>query len=169
MKQFSNGAMGRCKKGFTLIELMIAATLIMMVFGSIFALVNYGIYALSYIRNNLTASFLAQEGVELVIKKRTENWLKGQRFNYQLTNGSYQVDYLGSFTRASGEPLKFNFVRGYQYSSGESSNFTRTITLQRIDSTHLRVLSEVVWRTKDNQFSVLVEDHLYDWFGVPAE
>ncbi|KKT88345.1 MAG: hypothetical protein UW89_C0008G0024, partial [Parcubacteria group bacterium GW2011_GWB1_45_10] len=69
------------KRGFTLIELLIAATLVMIVFGSILSLVNYSIYATTYIQNNLIASFLAQEGVELVIRKRSENWVLGKAFD----------------------------------------------------------------------------------------
>lgn len=156
-------------RGFTLIELMIAATLIISVFGGLLALINYTVYALTYWQDSLTASFLAQEGIELVIKKRTENWIKGRSFTYQLENGNYQIDYLGTFSPATDQALKFDSSRGYQYSFGEPTRFKRTITLQKISPEHLRVLSKVSWQTRGNSFNLIVEDHLYDWFGVPAK
>jgi hypothetical protein len=157
-------------RSFTLVELMIAASLMVVVFGSIFALINYGLYALSYVQNNLTASFLAQEGIELVIKRRTENWLYGFNFDYLLGEGFYRVDYLGDFDSFSiDKPLWFDEARGFQYESGRPTDFTRTIEIQRVDPEHLRVISTVVWKSKGNDFSVVVEDHLYNWFEVEPE
>ncbi len=162
-----------CRKsspGFTLVELLIAATLVMVVFGSILALVNYSIYAITFIQNNLIASFLAQEGVELVIKKRSENWVLGQAFGYGLESGSYRVDYQGVFDSSQGiGPLKFDETLGYQYAVGQSTSFNRTVTIAAVSQDQLRVTSEVSWKSRTKSFSIAVEDHLYNWFGVDLE
>ena len=155
--------------GFTLIELLVAATLVMIVFGAILALVNYSIYATTFIQNNLIASFLAQEGVELTIKKRSENWVLGRDFNFGLGSGDYRIDYLDNFDANFSEPLKFDDVRGYQYAYGQPTNFVRKITVESISQSHLRVTSEVAWKSRTKAFSIVVEDHLFDWFGVEPE
>lgn len=155
--------------GFTLIELLIASTLVMIVFGSILALVNYSLYATTFIQNNLIASFLAQEGIELVIKKRGENWILGKSFDDGLAPGNYRIDYQGNMDAVFSEPLKFDELRGYQYASGRATNFARKITLESVSPEHLRVTSEVVWKSRTKAFSVVVEDHLYDWLGVSPE
>ena len=156
--------------GFTLVELMVAATLVMVVFGSILALVNYSIYAVTFIQNNLIASFLAQEGVELVIKRRSENWVSGRAFGYGLEPGSYRVDYQGVFDNPQGiGTLKFDETLGYQYAVGQSTSFDRTITIDVVSQDQLRVTSEVLWKSKAKNFSIAVEDHLYNWFGVEQE
>lgn len=162
-----------CRKfstGFTLVELLIAATLVMVVFSSILALVNYSIYAITFIQNNLIASFLAQEGVELVIKKRSENWISGQPFGYGLESGSYRIDYRGVFDNAqSVAPLKFDETLGYQYAVGQPTNFNRTVTVAAVSENQLRIISEVSWKSRTKSFSIKVEDHLYNWFGVERE
>jgi len=161
-----------CRKsstGFTLIELLIAATLVMIVFGSILSLVNYSIYATTFIQNNLIASFLAQEGIELTIKKRGENWVLGKVFDNGLAAGDYRADYAGIFDTAYGEPIKFDENFGYQYSQGNPTSFKRKITIQPVTSDHFRVISEVTWKSKAKDFKITVEDHLYNWFGVKPE
>ena len=157
------------KRGFTPIELLIAATLVMIVFGSILSLVNYSIYATTYIQNNLIASFLAQEGVELVIRKRSENWVLGKAFDNGLLSGDYRADYISGMTPAADVALKFDENYGYQYQFGEDTNFKRRITIQAVSGDHIRVISEVLWKSKSQDFKINVEDHLYNWFGVKAE
>ncbi len=153
--------------GFTLVELLIAATLVMVVFGSILALVNYSIYATTFIQNNLIASFLAQEGVELAIKKRSENWILGRAFGYGLEPGSYRADYRGVFDNSQTiAPLKFDEALGYQYAVGQLTSFNRTIIIAAVSEDQLRVTSEVSWKSRTKNFSIAVEDHLYNWFGV---
>lgn len=159
--------------GFTLVELLVASTMIITVFSGILALVNYSIYAMVFIRDNLIASFLAQEGIELVIKKRGENWISGDSFNEGLTGTVYRVDYLDGFEELDEEedqePLKFHASLGYQYNSGQETNFFRTIGVSEISRDHLRINSVVRWESRNKTFQVIVEDHLYNWFGVEAE
>ncbi len=156
--------------GFTLVELLIASTLVMVVFSSILALVNYSIYAVAFIQNNLIASFLAQEGVELVIKKRSENWVSGQPFSYGLEPGSYHIDYQGVFDSVPGiGSLKFDEILGYQYAVGQLTNFDRIVTIAAVSQDELRVTSQVLWKSRTKNFSIEVEDHLYNWFGIDLE
>src|SRR3989339_431803 len=156
------------KNGFTLVELLVAATLIMSVFGSILALVNYSIYAMSFIRNNLVASFLAQEGIELVIKKRGENWIAGENFNLGLDPGIYEADYVDGLEKlpdlSEQRSLNFDENFGYQYGSGQVTDFMRLISVSEVSIDHLKISSVVSWKSRNKDFSIVVEDHLYNWF-----
>ena len=68
------------RKGFSLIETIVAATLVLTVFTSSYALINYTLVNINYIQNGLTALFLAQEGVELTIAQRDANWIANRSF-----------------------------------------------------------------------------------------
>ncbi|KKQ98883.1 MAG: hypothetical protein UT24_C0032G0013, partial [Candidatus Woesebacteria bacterium GW2011_GWB1_39_12] len=41
--------------------------------------------------------------------------------------------------------------------------------IQAVSGDHIRVISEVLWKSKSQDFKINVEDHLYNWFGVKAE
>lgn len=152
--------------GFTLVELLVSMALITTVFTSVLALVNYGIYAVTYIQDNLIASFLAQEGIELVLQKRNQNWLDGADFKAGLLDGGYRIDYRGLFDTDFSEQLLFDETNGFQYTFGSPSVFQRQIQITEISEDHYRVSSRVDWRSRGNNFNVVIEDHFYDWFGV---
>jgi len=87
------------RKGFSLIETIVAATLVLTVFTSSYALINYTLVNINYIQNGLTALFLAQEGVELTIAQRDANWIANRSFDAGLSDGVYMtVFFRGSTT-----------------------------------------------------------------------
>lgn len=72
------------QKGFTLIETFIAITVLLMAILGPMTLVSRSIADASYAANQITAFYLAQEGLELVINRREQNedlpdnlWLQG--------------------------------------------------------------------------------------------
>jgi hypothetical protein len=158
--------------GFSLVETMVASTLVLVVFVGSYALVNYTLTNINYIQSSLTAAFLAQEGIELVIAQRDQNWLKGQAFNAGLSNGSYMADYTGVFNNVdSNPPLLFSDSYGYQYEEGSSSLFYRTIAVQEVvrdgmETIELKVVAEVSWTVRGQVFKTSTEAHLFDWFSI---
>ncbi|KKU09879.1 MAG: hypothetical protein UX61_C0006G0011 [Parcubacteria group bacterium GW2011_GWA2_46_7] len=159
------------RKGFSLIETIVAATLVLTVFTSSYALINYTLVNINYIQNGLTALFLAQEGVELTIAQRDANWIANRSFDAGLSDGVYMTDYTGVFSRvnnpAENVPLRFSETEGYQYAGGNETSFYRTITVQKIRNIELIVTSEISWTVRGHTFRASTETHLFDWFSIP--
>src|SRR3989344_539699 len=81
------------ERGMTLVEALVA--ILILVFGIVpsLAIVFTG-NAFSYsIRNNLVASNLAQEGIEVVRAMRDANWFNNQAFDTGLSDGVYRLEW----------------------------------------------------------------------------
>ena len=138
-------------RGFTLIESLVAISILLVGVVSAFGLVTKSLATAPVIQDRLVASFLAQEGIENVrhirdsnffkiLKTGSGNWLGGIQLNSTITE----------------PPITLNhtiFVREIyvQYSSG---------------SDHAKVDCRISWKTKGHQYSFTAEDHLYNWINV---
>ncbi len=154
-------------KGFTLVELMVAISMIAIVFTSLMSLVNTVLANLSYSHNYLVASYLAQEGIELITQKRNENFKKIIPFDRGIIFNCLEIDYNGTFRSCSGESnnfLKYAEDSGFQYADGNNTVFKRTIKTSKVSDIEIKVQSIVKWKTRDQDFNIVVEDHLYNWF-----
>jgi len=74
----------RLPKGFTLLEVILAITILTIAVGGSFALISQTIAAVSVIQSKLIASYLVQEGMEIVKNIRDTNWLKNQPWDQNL-------------------------------------------------------------------------------------
>lgn len=168
-------------RGFTFVEMMVAVTLITVVFVSILGLVNYTLSRLNYLHDYLVASYLAQEGIELIIEKRNTNWLNRRQFNYGLNEGRYRVDYRGVFapigvTVIKGREiirpnlkLRFDDSLGFQYGQGNETIFFREVAISYPSQNVMKVRSKVEGKSRDKNISIIVEDNLFDWFSVSSK
>jgi len=154
--------------GFTLLETAIAIAIltssILMVYTSIVRTISY-----SYDnQNQLIASYLAQEGIEVVRNIRDTNWVEGAiSWKDGLDVGTYRVQY-DSSSLLSNQSVSLNIDASgfYSYEAGNSSSFTRTITISKPDSEDddlLRIVSAVSW-PKDNGYPVSAEEFFYNWY-----
>jgi prepilin-type N-terminal cleavage/methylation domain-containing protein len=151
--------------GFTLLETAIAiailTTSMLMIYTAIARVIRY-----SYDnQNQLIASYLAQEGIEVVRNIRDTNWIEGATtWKDGLEAGTYRVQYdSSSLLGNQGIPLNIDTSGLYSYEAGDSSSFTRTIVISTIDEDLLRIVSEVSW-PKDNGYPVSAEEFLYNWY-----
>lgn len=140
-------------KGFTLLEVIIAMALIALATGGALALVwqILGFTAISSSR--LKASYLCQEGIELIKNIRDGNWLErrtnpGLLWDDGLEEGVWQDEYVNI--------------------GGVLSKFKRNITITKpSEKPHiLEVLVEVSWEERGQEHQAVVEEHLYDWFKL---
>lgn len=153
-------------KGFTLLEVMLAIVVITLVMGGTFALV-WQTTALSNVSSSrLTASYLCQEGIEIVRHIRDGNWLHqrtvpGFAWDTGLLAGQWEVDY--NDTVLSPFSNRYLLLAGqfFSYDSGIASSFRRKITIvSSVDM--LKVSVEVSWLEKGNPLRVTAEEHLYN-------
>ncbi len=182
------------KNGFTLVECLVAISILMVGILSNFILVTRALFNATVIEQRLTASFLAQEGIELVRNIRDTNFIKGLKgegagWKNKLTNGCYTVEALptgGIITLTSlpvtgcgsippkSQPLKLKHINSnsdnidiYGYSiSGEETPFYREIEIEGVGSNEIKVVSHLMWKTKNTWFDLHVEDHLYNWLSI---
>ncbi len=126
------------KEAFSLIEALVAISILMLGILSAFILVIRTLANTPHIQSRLIASNLAQEGVELVRQIRDTNFMQSENnFRNNLENGEYQIDIenrvLEQFNQ--NDFLKFNDDKKmYIYSSGENLPyfFKRKIILSSV-------------------------------------
>ena len=169
---------------FTLVEVLISISILIVGILSGFILVTRALYNVAVIKDRLTASFLAQEGIELTRQIRDSNFLliiNGEPIDWNkgLENGSYIIksNVEGDqpiqlvFYDPSGVPnLRYNNddneLKTYNYTNGEQTNFNREIRITNITDDEIRVESIMRWTTKSIDFNLTVEDHLYNWMKL---
>ena len=152
-------------KGFTLIEALVSLVILTVALGPALVLSSNISSTASVIQNNLIAANLAQEGVEVIRALRDASWYNGLSFDTGLSDGIYRIDWNSNSLIALGSnpPLKVSDGL-YNYSSGTETMFKRTITITKINSEELRVVSDVTWTERGNRTrDVKVESHLFDW------
>lgn len=180
------------QSGFTLVEALVAISVLIVGILSSFLLVNRVLYTMTNISDRLTASFLAQEGMELVRNIRDTNFLRifngGEsiRWNNGLGEGVYEIESTATPETPNLIPLiNEEFARVLKYDSndklfnyihGDETTFRRIIKITNIDTPdpvnpgvmqrdEIRVEVIIKWRTKNTDYDLVVEDHLYNYLN----
>ncbi len=149
-------------KAFTLIEILIAITVITIgVVGSYAAITRVAsiTFSNSY---RFIASRLAQEGIEIVTNIRDANWVERTDWDNGLNDGNHLVQYNEeNLLTYSDTPLKIDSNGFYNYDSGSSTRFTRKVTITHISLDEIKVKIQITWSEKGSPLEV--EEHLYNW------
>ena len=161
-------------KGFTLLETIIAIFVISVGLVGVAAII-FQIFALASISSNdLIASYLAQEGIEIVRNIRDGNWLE-QRNNPAIlwTDGLTFGQWEGDFTNmqnltpwtGAGRHLNIDVNGFYSHASGTPTRFQRKITISEgpAPGESINVRVEIFWseRGRDHRFES--QTKLYNW------
>jgi len=176
-------------KGFTLLEVIVAIFLLTVGVIGILSLISQTIVSSQITSSRLVASYLAQEGTEIVKNLRDANFLKihkGETINWYdnilccpappcdwgqdyICEGDYNDS---SLTSSQDRKLKIsgNF---YQYSdSGTETPFKRKITIFDIQDLSdplngipdkMKVQVEVSWTERLRDYQVTVQENIYKW------
>ncbi|MFA6995617.1 MAG: type II secretion system protein [Patescibacteria group bacterium] len=168
-------------KGFTMVEIIVVLFIISVGIVGVLSLIVQNISSQSYDKNNLVASQLAQEGIELIRKVRDSNWAADpvSSFDQNLVfdpsnpteDGSeYYMDYLDSAPNLyvlspAGAVLRQDsngfYVNGDR--AGTSTIFSRRITIAKLSPVSLQVDSSITWTDHNHNYSYNLETLLYDW------
>ena len=170
------------KRGFTIIELVVAIFIITIGLVAAASLMSYSISAVIIGKSQIIATDLAQEGLEVVRNIRDNNWHCIADSDCSLTGGDDWKDGLdgcsagcrviyssASLLFLAGNPvLKINDDGYYQYALGDNTRFYRKITITDNPdgdpaTDDIKVTSEVSFSERGRSYSVSAEDRLYDW------
>lgn len=171
---------GRSQTGFTLIEALVSMALLTVALIPVFWQSTQALVLSTRVKNTMTASNLAQEGLELARAVRDANWLaSAPRGTWEgldgCENGCEVAFDDGDLTPLSGGPRRLRLVSDpgnpelnlglYQYDDGEPTPFTRVITVTEPPGSPFErvVASTVAWREKGEDREVALEYHLFDW------
>ena len=156
-----------------MIELVVAIFIITTALVSIVSLANKNIQAQSINENTLTASLLAQEGLEIVRNMRDSNWQNGHNWlgvgaGYDLS-GAFGVDYNFSITPYNNIDEAIIYKQGEFYShesAGEATIFKRLINVvfDPIYPDKLEVDCTVKWTNRGNDQTYVASMELYNWW-----
>ena len=150
-------------KGFTLIEVLVAISIITVGIVGIYAIIPRIVTITSDNIDKFIASQLAKEGVEIIRNIRDENQLKALVFSSGLINCSEgcEIDYYDSLlTSYNARFLKIDTDGFYNYQSGEDTKFKRKITIVQ-GANVLDINVEIIRAEEDSFFQV--KEKLYDW------
>lgn len=157
-------------KGFTLVEVLAATLIITLGAGGAFALTQRTLSFTTNAAFQLEASYLAQEGMEIVRNIRDTNLLKihkgvGATWMNGLTGceAGCEADYTeNSLGLSQDRFLKLNSGL-YTYTQGSDTIFKRTLTLTQPSADVLQVSVQVTWEEKNRSHAVAAATELYNW------
>ena len=174
-------------RGFTLVETLVALSIFSVSLVALLNATSSGASDVNFAKNKVTASFLAQEGVELVrnIRDTSANGTGQSSWDVTRTNclnarGCYLAPGntssllcpLGSGGESGCPVLRLNTSTGYYtYLPVSSTNvltdFRRVISFENTGPGEIRIVVEVLWNRERNR--VTVSETLFDWRTAPAE
>jgi prepilin-type N-terminal cleavage/methylation domain-containing protein len=167
------------KKGFTIIELVISIFVLSIGVVGIFSAFSIMVISTSSASDQLIATYLAQEGMEIARNLRDNNWMKEDNWTDGLDNcekisGGCEADYKSVVLVAwAGNYLNKNTNGFYFYDPTNSlkTKFQRKIIIDpAFDSNAIKVTVQVFWDQKATivnpagKGSITAEDYLYDWY-----
>lgn len=168
------------KKGFTLIETIVAVAILSMAVAGPLTLAVKNIGAAAVSQDQLIAFYLAQEGTEFVRNKIDENILNGNALDNKWLEGlgicasSYgcyiNIDARGasisecSDSICAAAELKFDSVSGYYINLGDmGTSFKRIITIYDSNTDEAQISATVSWSGKYGARSFTMHDDIYNW------
>jgi prepilin-type N-terminal cleavage/methylation domain-containing protein len=168
-------------KGFTLIETLVAASILAVTLTALMNVMAQNVFNASYTKNKTVATLLAQEGIELVRNIQDDfllnNTFTGGNFGSFLimdsalspclTGNDCIIDPLDlSVVACGGECPNLRYGGGdgfYSYQESDTETvFKRNIRLEPVEQAVL-VEVEVFWSQGQSEFSIDYQMYLFPW------
>jgi len=153
--------------GYLLVESMIGISIAVVGLLGILTLLSRSVGLSRVVGNQLTANYLAAEGVEISKNIIDTNVIQGNPWNQGFDmDGKFEADY--SYTNLeSSQNRKLLFDESsnfYGYGSGRESPFIRIISVHPIGSNEVKIDSTVSWTDRGSaKFQISMEDHFFNW------
>lgn len=158
-------------RGFTLLEVIIAIFVLTVGAGGAFSLIQRTISMASLIQDRLIASYLAQEGIEIVKNIRDNNWLKGVAWDTDLGLGNWEIQYDSQSLIPCGDPCDYSgnlrllkIGNGfYNYPSGANSKFKRKITISDKTANKFKISIQIFWDEQGQSRNFELSEYVTNW------
>jgi hypothetical protein len=175
--------------GFILVETVVAVSLVMMTVPAVLGMVTKGITLSSYAKNQMIATYLAEEGIEFIIARRDYNYLrkeKGDVVNWDdgfvsgtadcrtvacTINPTEAIKIVsGSGSIYDPNPIYRLYVDSngfYKHdSAGTITPFSRGVFVKDVSGNpdEHTITSVVVWNTPFSKKSISVTAYITNWF-----
>lgn len=153
------------KQGFTLIETVVAIFLLTVGVAGSFALMQRVSFSASFSASQLVASYLAQEGIEIIRNIRDTNYLQDISWDSGINGvADFRLDYrsdefpdatCGAYLRHDGD--------FYVCSGDSSSKFQRQIIIEKPAPDKMVISVQVSWSERGIAQQVSSATELYNW------
>lgn len=168
-------------RGFTLIETLIAISILILAVTGAFAAAQNGISSAIFSKDQITAFYLAQEGVEFIRNKRDSNalnpaatsWLDGiaEPGDPCFFGNECQIDavtdvvsdQIKSCPALGCPPIKLDNEGFYSYISGDDTKFVREITLSQVSSDEVAITVRVTWSKGLVNREFVARENIFNW------
>ncbi|MBU4217108.1 prepilin-type N-terminal cleavage/methylation domain-containing protein [Candidatus Parcubacteria bacterium] len=163
LKQINNNT------AFSIIEVMVAIGIVSVGMMGVLSLMTRNVLTQTLNKNNLIASMLAQEGLELVREVRDTNWLIDPPVSFDdgipatSTIDFYGFESTGQDFSSSATDIKMDEYGFYGHTGATSTIFKRLITVSRTNPEFINVKSTVRWSQSGKNHDYIAETLLYDW------
>lgn len=156
---------------FTILEVITAIFILTIGAGASFSLMNQTLSASSIVEQKAIASYLTQEGIEIVRNIRDSTWLE-KRTNPSLSWDEYlgvdewEVDYDSqTLTSYTGTPLYIQTNNFYGYDvSDVQTKFIRKITIEKPEEYKIEVSVEVEWEERGRTHTFTALEYITNWY-----
>ncbi len=129
--------------GFTLVETLVAVSIFSLSILGLMSILASGVSNTNYAKQKMTASYLAQEGIEHA---------RNIRDTHVLYDASSGWDNFKNDSNVTSYP-----------SPSDYSNFTRAITLTTINTDEVKITSTVSWVQGSGSFNIIFSENLFNW------
>ena len=155
------------RRGQTLIESLVALSLLTVGFLSIFALLGRSLSSSRASTESYTATYLAAEGIEVVRNLIDANGIQQRAWNSGFTTtGDYEVEYNSNSLMSNLDRfLSYSPTTNiYNYSGTNPTPFKRILRVTPVGSDEIIINSIVSWIGQGGgSFTVNLEDHFLKW------
>lgn len=160
----------RSASGFTLIESLVAISILMIAVASPLTIAQKGLISAIYAKDQVVASFLAQDAIEYIRNKIDENvggagWLAG--LSSVCGTACYVDSVKNSVTACSGDCPDLQYDEDnnyYNYSTGVDSRFIRSVKIQEtVAEVEASITVTMSWKDKGTTRTLPVKTFLYNW------
>lgn len=158
--------------GFTLVETLVAISIFTVSVLALMVILGQGVSDTGYAKKKMTATYLAQEGIEYIRNMRDTSALSSVGWS-DFTNNlivscsvgcSFDSEIHNSVISCGNNSCQHLFYNSgkYNYEKGADSGFVRFI---RVDSTkdEIKITSTVSWKQGSGTYSVSFSESLFNW------
>lgn len=165
-------------KGFTVLEVITAIFILTVGVGAALSLMNQTLATASVVEQTLIASYLTQEGIEIVRNIRDTTWLE-KRNNLSLVWDEYlqenangwEVDYSSQILTSyvgDGRFLNIESATGfYGYGPADpqaQTKFKRKITIEKPQADEIKVKVEIIWQERGRTHTFTALEYITNWY-----